>query len=122
MIIAVWIASALLAAPYLAAGAMKTFVPFERLNVQLPWTSVVGVRVTRVIGVAELLGAIGVIVPHLTGIVPWLSVVAAFALVLIQVLAIGFHVRQKDDPKGLVVNVVLLVLAAIVGVGLLLVL
>jgi hypothetical protein len=122
MVIAVWIASALLAALYLAAGGMKAFAPIERLNAQMGWTTVTGPRLTRVIGIVEVLGAIGVILPHLTGILPWLSVVAAFGLALVQLLAIGFHIRQKDDPKRMPMNVVLLVLALFVGIGLLFVL
>jgi len=122
MDIAVWIASGLLAAIYLAAGATKAFAPTERVNAMLAWTTVTGPRLTRLIGAAEIAGAVGVILPHLSGILPWLSIVAAFALALLQVLAIGFHVRQKDDPKGLVVNVVLLLLALFVGIGLIVVL
>src|SRR5882757_3774807 len=102
MVIVVWIASGLLALAYLDAELMKTFSPIERLNTQMAWTAVTGARLTRIIGLAEVLGAIGVILPHLLGILPWLSVVAAFALVVVQLLAIGFHLRQKDDPKRLV--------------------
>lgn len=122
MVIAIWIASAVLAALYLAAGGMKAFAPMARLNAQMEWTTVTGPRLTRVIGIVEVLGAVGVILPHLTGILPWLSVVAAFALALVQALAIGFHIRQKDDPKRMPMNVVLLVLAVFVGIGLLIVL
>lgn len=122
MVIAVWIASGLLAALYLGAGGTKAFAPIERVNAQMGWTTVTGPRLTRFIGIAEILGAIGVILPHLLGILPWLSVVAAFALVLVQVLAIGFHIRQKDDPKRMPMNVVLLLLALFVGIGLLFVL
>lgn len=122
MIIAVWIASALLALLYLGAGGTKAFAPIERVNAQMGWTTITGPRATRLIGIAEVLGAIGVILPHATGILPWLSVVAAFALALVQVLAIGFHLRHRDDLQRMPMNVFLLVLAVFVGVGLLLVL
>lgn len=121
MDIAVWITSGLLALVFLAAGVAKALAPYERLTGMVPWAAAVGQPLTRFVGVAEALGAIGVILPHLTGILPWLSVVAAFALALVQLLAIGFHLR-RGELKVLGGNAVLLLLAAFVGIGLLFVL
>lgn len=121
MDIAVWVASGLLALAFLFAGATKSLAPYEKVKGTMPWAGDVGQPLTRFIGIAEVLGAIGVILPHLTGILPWLSIVAAFALALVQLLAVGFHVR-RSEVKMLGANVVLLLLALFVGIGLLFVL
>ena len=71
---------------------------------------------TRTIGVVELLGAIGVILPRLLGILPVLSPIAAVGLAALQVAAIGYHLWHKDPVRGLVVNVVLLALSVFVAV------
>ena len=116
MTIAVWIVSGLLAAMYLFAGFNKSLLPVEKLNKQFPFSLVTGTRNARLIGVAQVLGAIGLILPPLTGIVPILAAWAAVGLALVQVSAIIFHVRQ-GELKVLPMNVVLLLLAVFVAVG-----
>ncbi|MEO7224240.1 MAG: DoxX family protein, partial [Devosia sp.] len=58
----------------------------------------------------------GLILPLLTGILAWLTPLAALALVVVQVLAIGFHLMRKE-PQILPANLVLLALAAFVVWG-----
>ena len=117
MTIAVWIVSGLLAAMYLFAGLNKSLLPVEKLHKQFPWSAEpVGVRNTRIIGVLEILGAIGLILPPLLGIVPVLAAFAAVGLAIVQVAAIVLHVRQ-GELKVLPMNVVLLLLAVFVAVG-----
>ena len=111
----VWVASALLAAAYLMAGGMKATQPITKLNEMMKWPGQYP-RLTRFVGVAEVLGAIGLILPVLTNILAWLTPLAALALVLVQVLAIGFHVMRKE-PQVLPANVVLLALAAFIAWG-----
>jgi uncharacterized membrane protein len=114
MTIAVWIASGLLALAYLTAGVMKAFLPAERIAKNFPWTETVGLPATRVIGVLEILGAIGLILPPLTGIAPIVAGFAAVGLVLVQVGAIATHIRRHER---FIVNIALLLLAAFVAVG-----
>jgi hypothetical protein len=116
MTIAIWIVSGLLAAMYLFAGASKTLLPVEKLNKQFPWSLVTGTRNARLIGISQVLGAIGLILPPLTGILPILAAWAAVGLALVQVAAIIFHVRQ-GEAKVLPMNIVLLLLAVFVAVG-----
>ncbi len=68
------------------------------------------------IGVSEMLGGLGVVLPALTGILPWLTPLAAAGPALIMLLAAGFHLRRKEVPQALL-NAVLLALAASVAVG-----
>lgn len=114
MIIAVWIVSGLLALLYLFAGFQKSTLAPEKLHAQFPYSETTGVPATRVIGVLEILGAIGLIVPALTGILPFLSTLAALGLVLVQVGAIIIHAYRKELGKQTVMNVALLLLALFV--------
>ena len=68
-----WIVQGLLAAAFLAAGLMKSTRPIEALSKQMTWVKSVPPGFVRFIGVAELLGAIGLILPMVTNILPWLS-------------------------------------------------
>ena len=118
MTIALWIAIGILAAANVAVGLMKLVRPKEELaNMGEPfaWVDDFTQGQIRLIAVAELLGAIGVVLPRATGIVPWVSGVAAVGLVIVQVGAIVTHLRRKES--AIIPNVVILVLAAFVAVG-----
>jgi len=115
MNIATWIVSGVLAAMYLMAGVLKTLRPKDALLTMLPWTEDYSARTIKLIGISELLGAIGLIVPWATGIAPWLTPVAATGLVIIQALAIRAHIR-RGEQNVLAFNIALLVAAAFVAV------
>ena len=86
---ALWIVQVLLALMFLSAGGMKLVLPLNKLTgpVTLPgWF-------TRFIGVAELLGGLGLILPSLLRIKPWLTPLAALGLVLIMIGAIVITLR-----------------------------
>jgi uncharacterized membrane protein len=116
MNVALWIVQAVLAAAFVAAGVMKSTQPKEKLQPNLPWVEDFSVGTIRLIGVAELLGGIGLIVPAVTGIAPILTPIAAACLAFVMVLAAATHIRRKE-PSGVVVNVVLFALAAFVAWG-----
>lgn len=51
----------------------------------------------RFVSTAEILGALGIVLPLLTGILPWLTISAALGLVVVQVLAIVMiHLPRKE--------------------------
>ena len=70
----------------------------------------------RLIGTAEILGALGLVLPAVTGIAPILTPIAAVGLVVIMVGAAITHVRRKE-PAIVPANIVLLVLAVVVAWG-----
>lgn len=111
-----WVAQILLALLYAWAGYMKAFRPPAELSAMMPW-AVEMPGLTRFIGIVELLGALGMILPIPTGILPWLTPLAAIGLALIQVLAIGFHARRGETARSLPMNLVLLLLALFVVWG-----
>ena len=81
MNVALWIAQALLAVIFLFAGGMKLVMPIEELTAQMPMPGLL----VRLIGVVEVLGGLGVILPWLTGIRPGLTPLAAAGLVIIMI-------------------------------------
>lgn len=115
MNIALWVVQAMLSAMTVILGVMKSFLPIEKLD-KFSWTSRNSKRFIRFVGVSELLIGLGLILPLLTGILPFLTTVAAASLCLIMLLAIGEHVRHRethDIPK----NVIIMLLAAFVAIG-----
>lgn len=116
MNIALWIAQGLLAAMYLMAGIMKTFQT-AKAKEQMPWAKNRSDGFVRFVGTSELLGALGLILPLVTGILPWLTVLAAIGLIIIQLLAIFTEHLPKKEFNVIPVNVVLLALAAFVAFG-----
>lgn len=116
MNIVLWIIQGLLALAFFLAGFMKAFMPTANLEKYMPWVQSIPAALVRFIGIAEMLGAIGLIVPALTGIASWLTVAAACGLAILMLAAAGFHVSRHENAYiGL--NVVLLVLALLILVG-----
>ncbi|SCF33583.1 DoxX-like family protein [Micromonospora purpureochromogenes] len=111
-----WIVQIVLAAAFVLAGVMKATQPKEKLTPNLPWVEDFSVGTVRLIGVAELLGGLGLILPAATGIAPVLTPIAATCLAVVMVLAAITHIRRKE-PSGVAVNAVLFLLSAFVAWG-----
>lgn len=116
MNIALWVAQGLLAAMYLMAGTLKTFQT-AKAKEQLPWAKNRSDGFVRFVGTSELLGALGLILPLVTGILPWLTILAAIGLALIQSLAIFTEHLPKKEYNVIPVNIILLALAMFVSIG-----
>ncbi len=71
----------------------------------------------RFVGTSEVLGALGLILPLVTGIRPWLTPLAAVGLLVIQLLAIFMEHLPKKEYNVIPVNFVLLALAAFIVFG-----
>ncbi|GAB3864698.1 DoxX family protein [Dactylosporangium cerinum] len=112
MEIAYWIVGGLLAVFYLYAGGKKVAQSQEQLQPMMGWVDRVPMPLVRTIGVLEVLGAVGLILPPLTGIAPWLAVAAAAGLVLIQVGGIAVHL-SRGEARLIGLNIGLLVTAAV---------
>jgi uncharacterized membrane protein len=116
MNIALWIVQAVLAAMFGIAGVTKSTQPKDKLEPKLPWAEDFSAGTVRLIGIAELAGALGLILPAATGIVPVLTPLAATGLAVVMVLAALTHVRRKE-PGAVAFNAVLFLLAAFVAWG-----
>lgn len=113
---ALWIAQGLLAAMYLMAGVIKTFQT-TKAKEQMPWAKERSDGFVRFVGISELLGAFGLILPLVTGILPWLTPLAAIGLIIVQLLAIFTEHLPKKEYNVIPINVVLLALAVFVVFG-----
>ncbi|MFN8078234.1 MAG: DoxX family protein [Kineosporiaceae bacterium] len=112
-----WIVAGLLAVAFLGAGAMKLSQPKAKLSASgMPWVDDFSAGQVKTIGALEVLAAIGLIGPPLTGIAPVLAPLAAVGLVLTMIGAAVVHAR-RGETQGIVVNAVLLILAAVVAWG-----
>lgn len=111
----IWIIQGIVAAMFIMAGIMKSTQPKEKLEPKLPWVKDFPLGTVRLIGISELLGGIGVIVPQLTGILPILSPIAAAGLALTMVFAAVYHFR-KQEYKEIGFNVVLLALSLVIAI------
>lgn len=116
MNIALWIVQILLAGMYGMSGIMKT-LQTAKAKGQFPWAKNRSDGFVRFVGISELLGALGLILPLVTGILPWLTVLAAIGLTLIQLLAVFTEHLPKKEYNVIPVNLVLLALSAFVIIG-----
>jgi hypothetical protein len=112
MKVAYWIVAGLLALLYLYSGGIKAVRSKDQLRPMMGWVDTMPLGLLRTIGVLEVLGALGLVLPPLTGIAAGLALAAAIGLVLIQVGALSLHVsRGEFNVIGL--NIVLLGLAGV---------
>ncbi len=117
MNVLLWILAGVLAAAFLAAGAMKLLQPKEKLAAAgMGWTEDVSAGTIKLIGGLEVLAAVGLIVPPLLGVLSVLAPLAASGLVLLMIGAAATHARRKEAPL-IAVNLVLLILAVVVAWG-----
>ena len=111
----VWISQVILFIAFGVLGVMKLTMGMDALTRLMTWPGNVPEWLVRTIGGAELAGAIGVLVPALTGIAPWLSRWAAFGLALAMGIALGYHLMLFQGFM-LIPSLALLIVALYVGV------
>jgi len=115
--ILLWLVQILLACAFGMAGVMKSTQPVDVLAANgIAWAPQLPLALVRFIGVSEFLGAVGLILPALTKIKPFLTPLAALGLLTIMILAMGFHV-SRGEAGALPANIVLGGLAAFVAWG-----
>jgi uncharacterized membrane protein YphA (DoxX/SURF4 family) len=116
MNIVLWVVQVLLAGMFGMAGIMKTFQT-AKAKEQMPWAKNRSDTFVRFVGVGELLGALGLFLPLMTGILPWLTPLAAAGLAAIQLLAIFTEHLPKKEYNVIPINILLLALSIFVVAG-----
>ncbi len=116
MNIALWVVQGLLALLFLMAGSMKAFTPLAVMRKKMTWANDFPAAFVRFLGVAELLGAIGLIAPAVTRIQSWLTVAAAVGFVMVMVSAFVFHTSRREY-QNIGVPLVLLGLSVFIVLG-----
>ena len=112
----IWALQGILAAVFVFAGGMK-LLAFDRYIRMVEERSGRDAGLARplmtVVGISEVAGGLGLVLPWATGVVPVLTPVAALGLALIMAGATNYH-RRRGEPA--LPTVVLLLLALIVAV------
>jgi uncharacterized membrane protein YphA (DoxX/SURF4 family) len=117
MNLALWIVAIVLAVAFAGSGLMKQFVPKDKLVTSgQGWAQDFSPTSIRLIGLAEILGAIGLVLPAAVHIAPTLVPLAAVGLALVMVCAVVVHARRKET-MNIAANVVLIALAVFVAWG-----
>ncbi len=115
MNITIWIIQGLLSAAFLMAGMMKLVISKNKVKDKVgEWVNDFRVSQIKLIGLAEVLGAIGLILPMLLHIIPVLTPIAAFGLVITMIVAARTHLKRKESIFS---NIVLLLLGVLVIIG-----
>ena len=121
MNIALWVIQGLLAALFLFAGGMKLFAydRYKKMGAQQhpDQEFPISQGLARFIGISEVAGGLGLLLPQLTGIVPILTPTAAIGLAVIMVLATRFHLKRKE-PAAMTIGLFVLCAVVVVGRGL----
>ena len=98
MNITLWIIQSVVALFFLRAGSMKAFQPMDKLIARIPAMKSLPPALIRFIGVCELAGAAGLILPSVTRILPWMTVAAGSGLVALMGCAAVYHVQRREVP------------------------
>ena len=115
--IALWVLQVVLALGFIVAGVSHA-VDFHRASrrPRMDWMQAIGPERMRLIGALEIAGGLGLIVPALFGVAPWLSALAAVGLALLMLGALAFHLARREYAAS-VINAVLGGLAAVTAFG-----
>jgi uncharacterized membrane protein YphA (DoxX/SURF4 family) len=115
---ALWIVAGVLAFAFFGSGAMKLAQSKEKIVASSTggWAADWSPGAIKMIGVAEILGALGLILPAVTHIAPILVPLAAVGLILVMIGAAVVHSRRHESPN-VAIKLVLLALAPTVAWG-----
>lgn len=116
MNIVLWALQAIGGAFFLLAGSMHTFQPMDKLVQKRPALGTLSPRFVRFIGVSEMLGGVGLILPAATGILPRLTIGAACGVAVLMLCATVFHTTRREYLAS-VRTVVICLLALVIVFG-----
>jgi len=112
-----WIFQVVLAMMFLMAGAMKMMQTKDKMAEKMAWVEDFSQGQIRGIGMLEVIGALGLVLPAITGILPVLVPLAALGLALTMVGAFLTHLRRKEIiPMG-AMNMMLFAMTIFVAYG-----
>lgn len=113
--VSLWIAQIVLAIGFIWAGAMKLFMPADKLAAMWPWTANNGLLVI-VTGVIDLLAGVGLVLPALMQNRKAITVYAAWGTILLMIAASIFHI-SRGEASLIGVNIFFAVMALLIAWG-----
>lgn len=114
--ITLWIVQGLLASSLVWGASIKLFQPIEKLALMWPWTEQISKNLVKLTGIIDLLAGIGIIAPTLFKIKPQLTVITAWAIVLLMICAAVFHIA-RGEASQIGANIVFAMMAVFVAWG-----
>lgn len=114
--ISLWVLQILLAGLFLMAGASKFFTPLEEQRTAMEWAKHTSDGVIYFAGLAEILGGLGLILPAILKIMPWLISIAALGLAIVMVLAALLN-GSIGETKAIMPTLLIAALALFVAWG-----
>ena len=116
-----WILQLLLSFVFLLGGTMMVMNSKDELKKKagkrMAWVDSMSLGKVRAVGVLELLIGLGLILPHLTGILAWLTPLAAFGYVCTTISAAVLHASRGDGRRAIMTPLVCMLFAAFVAYG-----
>ena len=116
MNIVLWVVQVLVAIMFLMVGFMKAFQPLDQVAKSFKWVPSFPPAFVRFIGICEILGAIGILLPPLVHILPWLAIAAAVGFILAAGGGAVVHI-SRHEYSVIGVNIVLIILCIFVIYG-----
>lgn len=99
MNIALWVVQAVMALVFVLSGGMKLAMPIDDLAAQMGFVNEVPAWLVRFIGIAEVAGAVGLILPAALRIKPWLTPLAGAGLGVVMAMAAGLHLARAEHME-----------------------
>jgi uncharacterized membrane protein YphA (DoxX/SURF4 family) len=111
-----WVLQVFLAGTFVYSGIMKSTQQREKL-MRIGQTGVADLSypLIRFIGVIEILGALGIILPQALGVLPVLTPVSALGFAVVMILAAPIHAKRKEF-LSFSFNLFLLLISAFVAI------
>jgi hypothetical protein len=111
-----WLAQWFIALAFVAGAWLKLTTPIMELAALWPWTGDLPASLVRLLGMIDLAGGLGVVLPALLRMRPQWTVTAAIGCAALQLCAMAFH-ATRGELAALPVNLVLLGVAAFIVWG-----
>ena len=111
MNIVLWVLQILLAAAFLAHGLLMLFPPADLIEVM---NATMSTSFRLFLGAAEVLAAIGLTLPGITRVQPWLIPAAAVGLMVVMISATVLHIA-RNEVSSAIITAILLVMATVVA-------
>jgi len=108
--ITLWVLQFLLALAFLAHGLLMLFPPASMVA---QMNAAIAPALRLFIGVTEVLAAVGLTLPGITRVQPWLVVAAAVGLMVVMVCATAFHIGRGEWSSAVTTAVLLALLAVV---------
>ncbi|WP_248926825.1 DoxX family protein [Paenibacillus hamazuiensis] len=112
---ALWVVQIVLTLLFLMGGVMKIFL-YDKTYGMWPWVRDYPKAFVTFVGYMDLLAGFGLILPQLTGVLPWLTPLAALGASVILTLAVALHMK-RNEMKDAIPNIAFLALAVFVLIG-----